>query len=226
MYRLHTKLTTLLLLMAVCLLSACSQDSYEKGADLEPNEAADFVEAHSNAHKLIDYFLTDKGERINTTPTAYSWVHTPDTFYRAIIDYYQTGQAITVKSCKQVNIARIMPADSVKSGVKTDPVKMESVWLSQSLRYLNASIYLKVGSTADNSIKHRLAVVSDGTHLHLNGKRTLMLRLYHDQGGMPEYYSERIYFSVPLENVEADSICLSINTYTGTVSKTFALGSH
>ena len=222
MYKLHVK--CLWLFIMGILLTACTQDSYEKEEGWpSPSKTYDFAEVHVNAAKLIDYVITDNGDMLKSTLAPCKWAQTTDTLYRAIIGYYRTGSIVDVNSCSRVTTVGITPLSKVKIGMKTDPVKMESVWLSNNRRFLNAGIYLKIGSTAIKDIVHHLGVVSDTLMTHTDGKSTLMLRLYHDQGGMPEYYSERIWFSIPLQDVRADSICLSINTYTGIVAKTFAM---
>ena len=111
----------------------------------------------------------------------------------------------------------------MKEKVKTDPLTLESIWISKNKRYLNASVYLKVGSTDDEEAIHKMGVVCDTIMAHADSTRTLHLRLYHDQGGVPEYYSQRTYFSLPLSELHADSIRFSINTYKGEVVKTLKI---
>ena len=84
---------------------------------------------------------------------------------------------------------------------------------------MNASIYLKTGTTTDESAIHKLGMVADS--LHLNSDKTIVLyaRLLHDQGGMPEHYSVNTFFSMPLQKLPVDSICLTVNTYDGKLTK-------
>ena len=50
----------------------------------------------------------------------------------------------------------------------------------------------------------------------------MTLRLHHDQGGVPEYYSSRIYTSIPLNGELAGKIIrLKVNTYKGEIEKTY-----
>lgn len=51
--------------------------------------------------------------------------------------------------------------------------------------------------------------------VNADGTTTQHLTLYHDQGGVPEYYSQRTYVSIPLSDIHADFIILTINTYDG-----------
>ena len=51
---------------------------------------------------------------------------------------------------------------------------------------------------------------------------TVTLCLLHDQGGVPEYYSSRIYTSIPLFNeLAGKTIRLRVNTYKGEVEKIY-----
>ena len=53
--------------------------------------------------------------------------------------------------------------------------------------------------------------------------RAVRLLLYHDQGGVPEYYSQRAFFSIPVKVLVTDTIHLLINTYSGQVERTFVV---
>ena len=44
------------------IFSSCEQDSYDKGEGTYSNMTADFVEAHVNSEKKIDYAITDNGD--------------------------------------------------------------------------------------------------------------------------------------------------------------------
>jgi hypothetical protein len=107
--------------------------------------------------------------------------------------------------------------------MKTDPVKFESAWLSKSGRYLNLSFSLMTGTADDNEAIHLLRVVQDEVTEHPDGTKTSHLRLYHNQAGVPEYYSVKVYASILTSQIPTDSACISINTYKGMVAKTFKL---
>ena len=57
----------------------------------------------------------------------------------------------------------------------------------------------------------------------INGLRTASLRLYHDQGGVPEYYSSKKYISLICTELECDSVSISINSYQGETKRVFAI---
>lgn len=53
------------------------------------------------------------------------------------------------------------------------------------------------------------------------------LILYHDQGSVPEYYSAKLYMSIPVEYIPielsaGDEVQVSMTTYGGEVVKTFS----
>ncbi len=214
-----------LALMGVAL-TACSQDAYEKGQGDYSLTQADMVEAHVDGWRQIDYVVTDDAVRLDLErPISLSWVTKADTVYRAFLYYnkVEDGTVVSPVACSLVSVPSIVPLDSVKHGVKTDPVRLESVWLPRTRRYINAGIYLKIGKTDDKDAVHHLGVVAEKTVVHADGRQTLCLRFYHDQGGMPEYYSQRVFFSIPLQGIKADSVSLAIATDKGEVVKTFGL---
>ena len=55
------------------------------------------------------------------------------------------------------------------------------------------------------------------------GQLTGHLQLIHKQGDVPEYYSQRVYISLPLQELTVDTLYLTIDTYDGVVRKGFLL---
>ena len=72
-----------------------------------------------------------------------------------------------------------------------------------------------MGTTEADSLKQVLGCRRDALITNVDGTRTLRLTFYHDQGGVPEYYSQRVYLSIPIQGVKADSIWFTVNTYDG-----------
>lgn len=209
---------TLLLLL---LTPSCTTDVYDKGEGELSLMRAELVEAHANSDKLIDWCVTDEGERLLLTqPLKMNGVQTADTIYRALLYYNKVEQGADVVSA---GIITTLAPHRIKD-MKTDPVRFESLWMGQNHCYLNGSIYLMIGNIAAEDLPRQvIGAHTDTLMQNADGTRTLHLRLYHDQAGMPEYYSQRTYMSIPLEGVEADSVSLSINTYSGIVRKIFKL---
>lgn len=214
--------SSLLLLTSSLLLFSCTQDSYEKGEGRYSQLMGDLVEAHVNSGGLMDYVVTDDDEKLPVEkPQHYSWMETTDTLYRVILYYARNGKEISVNSIGLALAPAITPLSEVKEGVMTDPIKVESIWMSNNKRFLNLGIYVKVGATDDETAVHKLGIVADTLMVNADNTRTLHLTLYHDQGGQPEYYSRRTFVCVPVFNVEADSIHLRANTYSGMIERTF-----
>lgn len=214
----------LALLLLPFLLLACEQDNYEKGEGEYSQLRADFVEAHTNADKQVDYVVTDEGDRLTVEgKLTAKWLATADSVYRAYLYYNRVGTAAQEASIGQVATLKLRRPSYFKEGIATDPVRFESMWLSTTKRYLNASVYLMMGHTDDEKAIHSLGLVGDTIMVNADSSRTWHTRLWHSQGGIPEYYSQRIYLSIPLYEIDADSICVDINTYSGTVERKFPL---
>ena len=211
------------------LCYSCTQDAYDKGEGEYSLLRADFVEAFSNGEKKIDRVVTDDGEQYTiSNPFSMKWVTTPDSTYRCILyyNYYkaedgsapQTAEAV---SAGQVACPQVVPLAQLDKEMKTDPVKFESAWMSRSGKYLNLSLYLMTGKSDDEEASHHLAVVQDTIMQNTDNTRTCYLRLFHDQGAVPEYYSTQVYASILTKELDADSVQIYINTYKGEFVKAF-----
>ena len=207
------------------LILSCTRDAYEKGEGTYSLMRADLVEAHVRNDSLIDHIITDDGDQLTLTiPRKQSWVKKCDTLYRALFYYNKKeNKQAEVISSTMINTMNIVPVDSVKKGMKTDPIKLESMWIGNNKRFLNVGLYLKTGQSTDAKALHRLGIVCDSIQTNTDGTRTLCARFYHDQGGIPEYYSARTYLSIPLYNLTTDSLQLTVQTYDGIVTKRFAI---
>ena len=212
-------------LLAACqLLSACQTDSYETGTGAYSLTRADFVEAHANAAKAIDYVLTDDGDSLVLTKLHEAkWVQTPDTAYRAVLYYNQVDD----NRVDLVTIGQVysLPPRAVwkYKEQKTDPVKFESAWKSRSGRYVNLGLYFMVGYVDEEVEGQTIGMMCDTIMTETDGSRTAHLRLYHDQGDIPQYFSNKTYISIPVDSVAADSAVVSVATYDGTVERSFRL---
>ena len=212
------------LLLFVLAVVACEQDVYDKGDNVYSYMRADFVEAVVGSDKQVSYVLTDDDERLPLT-AAYSakWIERPDTVYRAVLYYNYKDQQAEPLSLARVTTTSVRPLHQYAKGVKTDPLGLEAMWLSSNKRYLNLSIIIKTGAVDKDAEVQTLGVVGDTIMVDDNNLRTYQLRLYHSQGDVPQYYSQRVYFSIPVSGLEADSLQLSVNTYDGVVTKGFRL---
>ena len=206
-------------LFSLSALVGCTVESYESGDGEYSLLTAELVDAHTNANARVDYAETDGGERLTfAQPAEVKWMVVPDTTYRAAIYYKVENGASTLFSAGRVGI---LSPHSI-SDMRTDPVGLESIWVAASKRYLNLSLNLMTGAVDDEEIHHTISCRRDTLLTNPDGTRTLCLTLYHDQSQVPEYYTQRSFFSIPLQTGESDSIRFTINTYNGKTVKTLA----
>ena len=203
---------------SVALIS-CANDAYDKGEGEYSQMQAEMAEVHVGSDQLVDYFVTDNNKKFMVAfPFKNSWMKTPDSTYRAVAYFDESTEGLAdVRGLGRVAV--VVPKH--QKNLKTDPVRFESIWMSSNRAYLNAGIYLLMGSTTDEQAIHTLGCHIDTLQSNDDGTKTMYFTLFHDQGGMPEYYSQRAYVSIPLKDVVADSVCLTIHTYDNIVRKTF-----
>ena len=202
------------------LFAACTQDAYEKGEGELSQMTAEMGDGYTSSDKQVTRFVTDDGEELTVAkPFTTAIMPKADTIYRAVFYYVRSGQQADVKGLNNVSVVTPHPIDTLK----TDPLRFESIWMGKSKRYINLSLYLMLGATDDVNIKHMLGCHRDTLIQNVDSTRTLRLVLYHDQAGVPEYYSQRVYLSIPTKGMNADSVELAINTYSGIVVKRLKL---
>lgn len=228
------------LILCAVAFAGCEQDAYDKGDASYSYMRADFVEAVVGSDKRIAGVVTDDDVQLRlTTPFTASWIQRADTVYRAVM-FYNMGvqefgssgvqefgssgvQEAEVVSLQRIATLSVRTSRQVGFGVADDPLKLESVWLSGNKKYLNLRVIVMTGLTDDDGATQSLGMVSDTILVGDDGLRTCHLRLLHSQGDVPQYYSQRVYFSVPVNRLEADSLRLTVNTYDGVVTKGFRL---
>ncbi len=208
-------------LLITWLVTSCTTDSYEKGDGKYSLMQGDFVEAKVNAQRQIVSFSTDDGEKYDLSePYTDKWIKTADTLYRCMLYYNKVeNKKAELVSIGEVPCPRILTLAELKKDLRTDPVKFESMWLSKSGKYLNLYLQLKTGVTDDTTAVQQLAFISDTLIVNPNQTTIRHITLHHDQNKVPEYYSTKAYVSLLTDSIAADSIRISINTYTGLVSK-------
>lgn len=233
-------LSTLLLpftyyLLPITFLTACTSESYETGDGKYSYLRADFGEIHTAKPQQVDYAVNDEGRRISfeTAPTV-KWAEKGDTLYRALLYYNDLpDKAARSISLQPVYVLAPKAAADVKDP-RHDPVTFESAWLSTCQRtdlnvavdslsreaathYLNIAFLVKTGQPDDEKARQTIGMMSQETD-----DGSLRLTLLHDQGAIPQYYSTRIYTSIPLTDSQLQrGISLCINTYDGELIRTF-----
>ena len=212
------------LFVAAAVFAACEQDIYEKGDSATSYVQADFVEAFVNGSKQVEYVITDDGERLPLKePYTGSWVQKADTVYRSLMYYSHIGEVAEVMSLSRVPMLSAKRDTLAVGKWKKDPVGLETIWLSRNKKYLNLGLLLTTGETADKQQSQTLGVVISGFSLNADTTRTCNMALSHWQADTPQYYTQRTYLSISVEGLEADSLCFTLNTYDGVVTKKFRI---
>ena len=205
---------------------SCTQDGYDKGDGVYSLMQGDFVEAQVDASKKLISLTTDDGVTMPLTqPYAARWITTADTIYRCMLYYnkvkhVQGRTAAEIVSISPVPCASLVSLSKFKSKLKTDPVKLQRVWMSKSGKYLNMCLQLMIGNPEDTSAVQQIALVCDTVFTYPDSTRTCSIVLHHDQNRQPEYYSTDAWLSLPVSSLPMDSFRLAVNTYSGPVVKT------
>ncbi len=218
MRKLLSIVSSFLLPLSSFLFISCSQDAYDKGEGQYSWLRGDFAEAIVNSNQQVTKIVTDDGDELPLVkPYEAKWIMKADTTYRCMLYYNKVENQAEVVSMGQVPCASITLLKDLNKPLLTDPVKFESTWMSKTGKYLNMSLMLMTGVSDDSTAVQSLAIVSDTLVKHADGKHTRHLILYHDQGNVPEYYSTKVYMSIPTNRIDADSVRISINSYDGEV---------
>lgn len=228
-FREHIKQSLAVIAFSIAL-TACTSETYDSGDGANSYLTADLVLLRTAPDKSVRSAQLDDGTELRlSNPFAKDWIERPDTVYRALLYYDQkTASAdavagtnptstpvVRARSVLPVPVLRISAAADVDN-MLTDPVGLESMWVSKNGSYLNLSLLLKSGKAEGDTSLHTLGVVSNGTTTDADGRRTLHITLYHDQGGVPEYYTVQQYVSIPTPLLkDADIVELTVNTYNG-----------
>jgi len=200
----YTFLTILLL-----LCGSCQEDDY-----VYPDVLTELAEAQTNDKGTLTYLLTDKGDKYRVLEREGLEGLTPDSIYRALCVYQVTdtqGKTVQLYSAQKVLSMLPKPASAFTDGVRTDPLEIQSIWLSG--RYLNMVL---LPMAKDKS--HIYHFVENGLTQRTEGGNQLELTLYHDQNGDYEAFTRKTYLSIPLWEYgdklgTGDRIILHIRTY-------------
>lgn len=208
-----------------CLLSlmpvSCTNESYDTGDGGLSYLCADFVEAHTTSDTTITKVVTDDGAALSLSRALkLSWVSVPDTLYRALLYYNKKGNPVEPLAMGRVPV--IIPRIQ-KDSLFTDPLGVESVWMSASGKYVNISLLIKTGIADSVDARQWISVVYSPHTPHtpnrgaggLYGVQDTLL-LLHSQNSVPEYYTSRMYVSIPTAALPSrDVVNIRVNTYGG-----------
>lgn len=215
----YRKWRQLFSLFSFLLITACSGDNYETGNGDLSYLTSELVEAHTISAQTIDYVLTDDGKQLSlVTPLSATWATEAGKYYRALL-YYQPSQtnANTIVPYRISQVSVLQPkALSDLDDIATDPITLESAWLSKNKKYLNLRLALK---TADVETQQSIGLL-----LESDNNQVVTLQLLHNQNNVPQYYSVTVFRSIALTSYPpGTTIILKINTYKGIIERQFTL---
>jgi hypothetical protein len=212
-----------LTVLAMLALTACTTDSYEKGEGKYSLMQAEMVELSVDGKKQATAFVLDDDSHFTlTSPATASWIQKADTTYRAILYFNKLTE--TTAECVQMGaVPTLRPVEHWKmKELPQDPVGFESAWLSKKGKYLNVGLLLKTGQVDGEDGIHTVGIAQDTILVNADNTRTAYYRFLHDQGGVPEYYTNRRYISILLPSDQSlDTIRLTIPTYEGMKERAF-----
>ena len=217
-------LFTLLPFYLFTFFCACTSDAYEKGTGTYSLMRTDLAEATIDGEKYAVSLVTDEGDSYTLSPKYQGkWIQTADTTYR-VIAYYNPHDDGTAEAVAFGVVPTLIPREQWKFKTQPqDPVGVESAWVSTNGKYLNMALLVKSGHTDDEDASHIIALAQDTVITHADQRRTAIYRLLHDQGNVPEYYTNRHYVSILLPQDRPDTVTLTIQTYDGTLTRQFPI---
>lgn len=210
--------------LLLMMLSACTHDAYDVGDTDLSYLKAEMVMAHTSTSKSLVSAVTDEGESLTfEKPYECSWATTPDSIYRTLLYYNKVESRVGVITAQPVAVVRPIELKE-KEPLHTDPVTVQSVWTSPRGDYLNLGLIVKTGVEEGLDAKQVIGCVIRDPLESLEPDASVPVTLYHHQNEVPEYYSSRVYVSIPLDLFAGHpSLTLTINTYSGLWVKTIQL---
>lgn len=208
--------------LTVFLLSneGCQEDDY-----VYPDVLTEFTEVQTNDKGVLTYLLTDQGDKYQILEREGLDGLTPDSIYRTLCVYQITDvekETVQLYSAQKVLSMLPKPASAFSDGIRTDPLDIQSIWLSG--KYLNMVL---LPMAKDKS--HIFHFVENSLTQDNEGRAQLELTLYHDQNGDYEAFTRKTYLSIPLWGYgnkldTGDRIVLHIQTYKeGNTTREFTL---
>jgi len=199
-------------------LTACESESYSSGEGELSYLRADMVMAHTATAKTVDKAWRDDGTLLQLNPYATAeWMTTPDSLYRALLYYNNVSPAEPV-AIRQVYVLRW--SGSVATATQSDPLSLVSMWKSENNEWMNLALDLKTGVVDSLDSVQKIGVSCDSV-VQKSDATHVWLRLLHDQNGVPEYYTQRIYVSLPIESNSGTVYHLTIPDRSGAITKTY-----
>lgn len=119
--------------LLLVLLTACTTESYESGDGKLSQMRADFVMAYTNNQTQVVSAMTDDGDSLLfDAPITQKWIATPDSTYRLLLYHEPAENGKTHPMYFYQMLTLDLKKASKKMQVKTDPLTLESIWLSRT----------------------------------------------------------------------------------------------
>lgn len=214
-----------MLVALAVIVTACEHEDYDEGDGTYSLMTTAFGEAYTDEAGTLKFFITDNGQELTLTPQIEASGAVADTFYRRLL-YYDVSTTTSVKprAISAVPVVPLSQLGAIGNDEYTDPFTLESLWMSASGKYINIGLYVKSGEADGSDATYHTFGLSHDSITTSDTKTTFYLCLRHDQGGIPEYYSSKIFLSIATTSLEeADSVVITFNTYDGIITKAVAL---
>lgn len=211
-------LTAILYLLLSLSVVACKEESY-----VYPSVLTEFIDLKTDENGTASQLITDNGESLRINHREGLDGLSRDSIYRTLSIYLPNeddAQHVELYQCRLVTSPIPVTAEHFKDDVRTDPIDIQSIWKAGN--YINMILLAKV-----KLWPHFYHFIHQGIQRHTDGKRTLLLQLYHNQNSDETAFTEKVYLSVPLwsyaDSLSAgDSIRFRINTFKeGETERTF-----
>lgn len=219
----------ILLATALMLATGCKHNSYDSGDGELSYMRADFTEAHTVASKQMDYAVTDEGDKVVFAHRyGCDWATKADSTYRSLVYYNKVDGMNEVSVVTITNVPvlhfKTEAKDNKPENKRMDPVVFESAWLSKNRKWINIGFAIKTGQADTPDSKQVIGCFCDEVKTLSDGTKEYHLSLYHNQNNVPEYYSSRMFASIPTDGMsQGDKIIVNIMGYNGLVTKEFTL---
>ena len=202
----------IVLLLCMLLWEGCKEEDY-----VYPNVVTEFIGVQTDHEGTISQLVADNGTVYPVLQRDGRGGLVADTLYRTVSIYEPIvqeegkGTAAQLYSCQLVLSMDPVAEAAFKGNIKTDPVDIQSIWLSGN--YVNMILLVQYKDQT-----HAYHFIDEGFTPNEDGTQTLNLRLYHDRRNDYEAFTKQVYLSVPLKNYlqllrKGDKIRFSLNTY-------------
>lgn len=209
-------------------LVSCTTDTYESGDGDLSYLKAEFALVNTDHEGKIGSFTTDDDTTIPLASPQYFKNAKADTVYRAVVYYNANERPVgQIRSLKSVGVCTpFKESDKLTNKpneeqfvMKTDPIEWESMWLSKNRSWVNLSLNLLVG-VADG--EDEIGQQALGVRIDREDEHHLYYTLFHDQNGVPEYFTKNTFISFRLDDrmQQGDSVTVTVNTHHGEQQKT------